>query len=77
MPKQLVLDSVQRGGVNVFKDTAGQVTVQANYRVLAGAEVVRSESKDVTALLSTTQRDALSTMYDDVFGAVQVEELGA
>ena len=77
MPEQLVLDSVQRGGVNIFKDVAGRVTVQANYKVLAGAEVVRSESKDVTALLSTAQQDALLAAYDGVFGAVQVAELGA
>lgn len=77
MPKQLVLDSVQRGGINVFKDAAGQATVQANYRVMAGAEVVRNESKDVTALLSTAQQDALLAAYDGVFGAVQLAELGA
>ncbi|MBI4308057.1 MAG: hypothetical protein HY684_04555 [Chloroflexi bacterium] len=76
MPRQIVLDSVQQGGINVFKDAAGVLKVQANYRVMAAGEVVRNESKDVTSLLSSAQLRALSASFDDVFAAVCTAELG-
>lgn len=76
MPRQIVLDGIQPAGINLFKDAAGAVKVQANYRVLAGGEVVRSESRDVTLLLPSAQLQALAAAFDDVFAAVQSAELG-
>ena len=74
MAKQITLDGISRHGINIFKEGEA-IRVEANYHILAGAEVVRTVSRDITAHLSPAQRSALADAYDSVFARIEQVEL--
>ena len=74
MAKQITLDGISRQGINIFKE-GGVLRVEANYHILAGAEVVRSVSRDITNYLTPAQRSALADSYDAVFARIEQVEL--
>ena len=76
MPIQITLDSVKAIGTNLFKED-GQLRIEANYQVLAGADVIRNVSRDITIYLSVALKAALAAAYDDLFSEVAQMELSA
>ncbi len=74
MPRQITLDTLTPTGINIFKED-GRVRVEANYRVQAGAEVVKAVSRDVTPFIPTSRLTSLSNSYDAIFSAIEQVEL--
>lgn len=74
MAKQITLNGIERGGITIFK-VGGQARVEADYRVLAGTEVIKTVHKDVTGHLDVSQRTSLLSAYDAVFNRVEAVEL--
>ncbi|MBI4297297.1 MAG: hypothetical protein HY676_02060 [Chloroflexi bacterium] len=75
MAKQITLDTLRLRGVNLFKDEAGSLKVEANYQLLAGSSPLSETSRDVTTLLSSALVASLSSCYDDIASSIAQEEL--
>ncbi len=73
MPKQVTLDSLELKGLSVFKE-AGGLRVEANYSVLAGTEVYKTETRDVSASLPPATADSLATAWDTILSLVKAAE---
>lgn len=75
MAKQITLDGIKKGGLNLHKDAAGTLKVEANYQIMAGPEAVKTVGRDITSLLTSDQKASLSDAYDTVFNRIESSEL--
>lgn len=74
MAKQITLDSLRPGGINIFKGE-GQLRVEANYQILSADEVTKTISRDITQYLSPTTKTTLSNAYITAFNKIEQVEL--
>ena len=74
MPKQITLDRMRASGVNIYKEDGG-LRIEANYSLLSGTEVIKVVSRDITSVLSSEQRTAVSNAYDAIFSRIEGLEL--
>ena len=74
MPRQITLDRIKASGINIYKED-GVMRIEANYSILAGSEVIKTVSRDITSALSSEQRTAISNAYDAIFSRIEGLEL--
>ncbi len=74
MAKQIALDGIKRGGVNIRRED-GVLKIEAHYSVMSGSETVMTRSKDITALLGSAHKTSLSDSYDAIFSKIEQAEL--
>lgn len=73
VPKQITLDNLELKGLCVFRE-AGKLRVEANYSVLAGAVVYKTETRDVTLSLPTAVVLSLENAWDAILGLAKAAE---
>ncbi|MBI4289771.1 MAG: hypothetical protein HY671_15250 [Chloroflexi bacterium] len=73
MPKQVTLDSLELKGLNIFKE-AGKLRVEANYSILAGTEVYKAGTRDVSDSLPPATVDGLASAWDAIVGLIKASE---
>ena len=75
MVRQITLDGIRILGLSI--SLAGeQPRVEAAYEVLAGSEVIKVGSMDITDYITGAQRQAASNFVGDVKGIIEGVELG-
>ena len=75
MPRQITLDTVAPTGINILKGARNSLRVEANYQILAGTELVKVVSRDITQHIPSDTLTSLSTAYDNIFAAIEQVEI--
>lgn len=73
MPKEVTLDSLALKGLSIFRE-AGKLRVEANYSVLAGTEVYKTDTRDVSASLPSATVLNVEDTWDTVLNLVKTSE---
>lgn len=75
MPRTIILDSLKRGGINVFVDDGGSLRVEAHYTLRAGTEAVQAKHVDITSRLTAAQLADIASAYNSIFARLEAQEL--
>ena len=77
MPKTITLDNLEAIDLRLYRDPAGGLHAQVTYNVKSGSEVIKSVlNREISTLLSSTQKSGLQGQFDTVFNAIKSLEIG-